>query len=479
MTYANKVLAYFINDKEDKVTMERAAYFIYVFDNNIFEKKYFYFYELLREANILKTTLTKEMLDSLCKYSLPDMIKRHKVVTTTTEGLSFSEPSAFRQVLQGIQLELSMLYEECMQEKDDESNYKVALLEMKEKHLTEMMRINAVKYVSILSGDDTKQIGVNSALAEMKTGIAEIESVKERFDEVLQMSKKTHKPQYVCSYNMGPLDNEIGGLISTELNVVSGSSGQGKTTFALCNIVYPALVVDKINVCYMSIDQSELDLQDKLIATHVNTRYKLKLSPRAISLNKYDDDSEAKTKINSARYLLFEADKRGEERSVGKFVVVEAKDIFSNTIIDTVVAEEHKHHVKFDLVVIDYGSAIQHKRIERENLTKEDVVREVYSNAKYLALGHGKAVICLEQYTREGGVKIEKSQSIADTDLAGGMYVPRYADNIICMTGNKEERAVGRGYLEAIKTRNAQRPPKFMYQAQLNTGTFVVQESEV
>lgn len=479
MNYANKVLSYLINETDDTLTKERASYFIRVFDQNIFKDKHFYFYELLKEAHKMKATLTKEVLITLCKYSLPTMIKTFKKLTPNTMGLSMEGSSSFKQIVQEIEREVIYLYETCILEKDEDNNYKSAVLEMKNEYLLDLLKDSVTLSIDIAAGSNTKKSGITDAVSSLRYGISELDVMAEKFDDLLQERKNVHRPEVICEMGFKTIDDKIGGIMTTDLSVIAGSSGQGKTTFALCSIAYNALVINKLNVIYLTIDQPEADLQDKLIARHINLRYKLTLSPRAIGLGAYDKNPEVAPKIAGARYLLFDSDRRISSDNVGKFVVVEAKHIFSNTIIDTVIAEEHRHHIKFDLVIIDYGSGIQHKRIERESLSKEDVVREVYSNAKQLALSEGKAVVCLEQYTREGITKISRSQDVDESDLAGGMYVSRFADNIFCMTGTKEERHAHIGYMDSIKVRNADRPPKFKFEVNAATGLFREIESEV
>lgn len=451
-----------------------------VFDN-IFTGIDFYMFYYIQQANKQDQCLTPALLDAFTQFNLPSIVKKYQVRTQAIEEFSLRDASGIEAACIQLRLELMSYMEELISMQyaiDFEiNNFKADLLKLKIAYLQDLYLKALQEGMQVSSEMDAKRSGIEDAVEVTRKRFNDIDVYKGYFDSILMNKLEQVKPTIITTTSIKPIDDAVRGLYSQTLTVIAGGPGSGKTTFSLSNPIYQAIMLNKKNVLYFSVEQSDIELQNKLLSRFIADIYKKMLNPQAIRAGDYDNSPEVNIMIQTAKMKLFGTETRDAEYGTIDFVSFE--DIYSNTIIETTKKMEALHKKTYDVVVIDYMYQLEHKQQGRESLTREAITREAYAEAKKLAMTFNKCVIAVEQLNQAGVENVSKGKLVENGNFAGGANVDRYADNIFVITGTKEEKDANICYLQTVKTRNAGAIPRLKFKMNLMCGIYRLTEGAV
>lgn len=204
------------------------------------------------------------------------------------------------------------------------------------------------------------------------------------------------------------LDKKICGLHNQELTIIGARPGIGKTTLAL---QIAQKIAKKKNVLYISLEMSEIQLIQKMIAKegNINT-YKMRMGTLE------DDDF---VKITEVVNNLLEM-KLIVDTKIRNVQQIEAK------------SKRLKNENKLDMIIIDYIQLL--KSNEKYNIREQEVA-DISRRLKLLSLELDIPIIALCQLNRNAS---NNEPTLADLRESGSLE--QDADNIIFLYyGNDEE----------------------------------------
>ena len=217
--------------------------------------------------------------------------------------------------------------------------------------------------------------------------------------------KRNDKSLYTGFFD---LDKKICGLHNQELTIIGARPGIGKTTLAL---QIAQKIAKKKNVLYISLEMSEIQLIQKMIAKegNINT-YKMRMGTLG--------DNDFIKITQTANDLL------------GYNLMIDTK--IRNIQQIEVKSKKLKNQNKLDLVIIDYIQLL--KSNEKYNIREQEVA-DISRRLKLLSLEIDVPIIALCQLNRNAN---NNEPTLADLRESGSLE--QDADNIIFLYyGNDEE----------------------------------------
>lgn len=217
--------------------------------------------------------------------------------------------------------------------------------------------------------------------------------------------KRNDKSLYTGFFD---LDKKICGLHNQELTIIGARPGIGKTTLAL---QIAQKIAKKKNVLYISLEMSEIQLIQKMIAKegNINT-YKMRMGTL--------EDNDFIKITQTANDLL------------GYNLMIDTK--IRNIQQIEVKSKKLKNQNKLDLVIIDYIQLL--KSNEKYNIREQEVA-DISRRLKLLSLEIDVPIIALCQLNRNAN---NNEPTLADLRESGSLE--QDADNIIFLYyGNDEE----------------------------------------
>ena len=217
--------------------------------------------------------------------------------------------------------------------------------------------------------------------------------------------KRNDKSLYTGFFD---LDKKICGLHNQELTIIGARTGIGKTTLAL---QIAQKIAKKKNVLYISLEMSEIQLIQKMIAKegNINT-YKMRMGTL--------EDNDFIKITQTANDLL------------GYNLMIDTK--IRNIQQIEVKSKKMKNQNKLDLVIIDYIQLL--KSNEKYNIREQEVA-DISRRLKLLSLEINVPIIALCQLNRNAN---NNEPTLADLRESGSLE--QDADNIIFLYyGNDEE----------------------------------------
>lgn len=254
--------------------------------------------------------------------------------------------------------------------------------------------------ISKLDVQDKKELKkANMALTEL---FGEIEDIKE--------NKKIKYPTGIRE-----LDTLTGGLKGSEMTIIAGRPGTGKTTFALniaCNIARKSEISPNKNVLYICLEMSTNQLVSKVLSyeSYVNSQI---IYNGVWNKEEFSQINKSVNLINDNYKLTFSTKFRYLEDMIYEIKRLKAKD-------------------EVDVVIVDYLSLVQVK--SKVNSVREKIIK-ISRDFKLLSLELDIPIILLSQLNRDAQ---EKEPTIAN--LSESSSVEMDADNIILLHTEEEER---------------------------------------
>jgi replicative DNA helicase len=212
---------------------------------------------------------------------------------------------------------------------------------------------------------------------------------------------------YYTSFPSGfnSLDNKIKGLAPSNLIIVGGRPGMGKTSFLL-NIVEHVAFKEKKNVVIYSLEMSFEQIFHRMICSQAEIE-----GDKLITGNLTEENlQQVKEKIEMIQNSNVIIDDRT------------GLDIFSLKGR----ARRLKEVYNIDLLVIDYLQLI---RSEKRNSNRQEEISEISRELKILAKDLNIPIICASQLSRKVEERSDKTPVMSDLRESGA--VEQDADNVI------------------------------------------------
>lgn len=348
-----------------------------------------------------------------------------------TDSLDYKEPtgleSAYLVASEYLQNEFRVLetYEVDIQD------FRVAADAFMSKRLGERIVEELGKTYDTLSSSENSRSTVEYALDKLFTlrDVYDTESLEDLEDGVVTAKGNF---QFLTDTGIKVIDDDIGGLYTTQLFGLEAMPGTGKTRFALGVWAYRAAVVYHKDVIYYQLEQTEEEANAMLVARHVFTLYNIQISSAMIQFDKVPP--ELQSKVDAARIDLFESGKYGK-------LFVKNTNLYYETMAQ-IFKKDDKLKGPFDIIIVDYMGLIEQKpaKYQKEMLDYQ-LIGKSYRRFKNYVRSTRKAGIAVAQFN-QAGIDAGKADKEITPDMAqGGIAVYRHTDQNLALSTTNTMKA--------------------------------------
>ncbi len=199
------------------------------------------------------------------------------------------------------------------------------------------------------------------------------------------------------SSGFSDLDRKILGLNKSDLILIAGRPGMGKTVFGL-NLAHNSCTKSNATAAFFSLEMSKEQIVQRLLAAHTNTDL------TSIKSGKLDESDWDRIKNGS------------EELSEMKFYIDDSFNLTVNEILSK--ARRLKMQSGLDLIVIDYLQLMESSK-KTENRVQE--ISSISRALKQMAKELDCPVIALSQLSREVEKRADKRPILSDLRESGAI----------------------------------------------------------
>ena len=266
------------------------------------------------------------------------------------------------------------------------------------------------------------------------------ESVDEQKNRYLERKENPNLEEYIPT-GFDVIDEVEGGFRKSELVYIIGRKGSGKSILML-NFAYNAWIRGK-NVLLFSLEISKEDYERRLAACACNIR------SNGLKKGTLTPDEEGRFRIYLKNLLK---DKSIEGDPIGQMVIVDVPAQCKSSFIEaTMLAEQRRRNLKFDIVFVDYAGIMMPDIIVPEKRHQQG---QIALDLKRIARKHEVVVVSAAQMTRQG--RNDTAQRGGHSDSAHIAESDQVADHIDWGIAVRVEHQESRyGILESFKTRDA------------------------
>lgn len=398
-----------------------------------------------------------------------DASKKHLVLFITTEGkrvikdnhiiigslasLDYKEPAALEEALRIVgdsALSQYDIYNSVPIEATDDFRtvmYEFMVIKKKEAVRTMM----ADSFPKLTDGTDIDD--VIASMSIRTTGISQRYNLS-AIDKIGYLQKtgveNAGKMRRIVTTGIPAIDQDCGGLYSTQFVAVSGQPGSGKSRFALALIAYRCAVVEKKDCWFKSLELSAAEVQNILIAIHIVNLYDGRIKIPDSSMNRGEMSPEQKKYYESAKIDLFE--------SVGKYgkIIIDAESVCVE-LLDKTIRDGLRQNPSIECVVVDYLGFIRSKPQTKYDKTLgiTDIISESVIILKNIARDTDTLSVGLCQYNKEGIEAALAGKRIDSSCIQGGQAVERTADYNLAMSYTEEQWLASMRTISTGKVRGA------------------------
>ena len=371
----------------------------------------------------LEVPLQYDYLNVFMSTELKKILIRDRVRVPGTETYSLDDPAGAESVYQVTREYLQNEFRILESIESYVTDFKVqADAFMSRKLSTRTVEELSRTYEMITESDNTRQ-SVENALDSLLI-LREIYSA-DSLEDLEYANNNRDQFEFVMDFGIPVVDNDIGGLYTSQLFGVEAQPGTGKTRFAYGVIAYRAAVFYKKNVIYYMLEQTKAEGEAMLTARHVFTLYGLQISDEMILKNKVPAD--LKEKVETARIDLFESGKYGK-------IHIRCGDLYDDTLLLTLRKDE-KLHGPFDVIIIDYLGLIDQvvKQYGKEKL-KYQVINDACRRIKRYVARRKKSAVCISQFNKEGITAGNADKDITPDMAEGGIAVYKHSDQNLALS---------------------------------------------
>lgn len=383
------------------------------FDNE--ERLYYHFLEYCVELSILVTFKHLQVWEAT---ELREVLHKTNIKVAGCEALSFDDPASFETAYRTTSDVLTDNFKILETQDSEIDDFKVEIAAYFSRKKGDRLTSALASTFDMLNKTDSSEEASNYALDTLHA-IQDIYDTA-HLEELDAQSIDTHE-QFIRVSDCGlpAIDNDSGGLFTTQLFGVEAQPGTGKTRYVLGTYCYRAATKYNKNVLFLSLEQTRLECEAMLIACHTFHMFNIQISDKMILTGAVPDS--VKKQVEAAKFDLFESGK------YGKLVCLE-KDLYAETFVSKLRAWD-KLMGPFDLIAIDYMGLIESQPAQyQKTLTEFEIIKTSFKQFKRYLRHSKKAGIAISQFNREG-VQAGKNDKEITTDMAqGGMAVYRNTD---------------------------------------------------
>lgn len=223
------------------------------------------------------------------------------------------------------------------------------------------------------------------------------------------------------------LDKVLGGLQKSDLIIVAGRPGSGKTSFAL-SIAYNVAVLQSKRIAIFSLEMSAAQIVERLMAQVADAEAskfqgdydQLRIDSQALRIGKISDDqyavlAKAMGRLSEAQIFVDESSLVSplEIRSKARRLAAEAQGL--------------------DLIIVDYLQLMSDRDRRTENRVQE--MSNISRQLKFLARDLDVPVVALSQLSRAVEARTDKRPQLADLRESGS--IEQDADVVIMLFREK------------------------------------------
>lgn len=395
-----------------------ASWFVSNIPEEEFSSEEKLFYEFIEYCVDLSITITFKHMQVWLDTELREVLHRTNVRVTGCEALSFDDPATFEtayRVTSDVLSDNFKILETMDSEVDD---FKVDVAAYFSRKKSDRLTSALSSTFDMLNRTDSAEEASNYAL-ETINAIQDIydPSLMEELDT--QSHEEDNQFTRISDCGLPAIDNDSGGIFTTQLFGIEAQPGTGKTRYALGTYCYRAAVLYHKDVLFLSLEQTTVECEAMLVACHTFHMFNIQVSDKMILTGTVP--SKIAKQVEAAKYDLFESGK------YGKLVCLE-KDLYAETFISKLRAWD-KMMGPFDLICIDYMGLIESKPAQyQKTLTEFEIIKTSFKQFKRYLRRSKKAGIAISQFNREG-IQAGKNDKEITTDMAqGGLAVYRNTD---------------------------------------------------
>ncbi|MDC2824582.1 replicative DNA helicase [Rodentibacter pneumotropicus] len=249
--------------------------------------------------------------------------------------------------------------------------------------------------------------------------------------DVLEKRSKSDFKERLLFTGIEAVDNVLGGINSTDIVVVAGRPGTGKTEFSL--MLTRNIAKNKGSVLFFSLEMGNFQLVDRLLSATGQVGVKKLRNPQELDELDYNRLTYAITEVRHQQ--VYFVDRGG----------LSADEICA-------ISESHSSEVgKLSAIVIDYLGLIDHKQERGMNLSQ--AISNTMNKLKTFTKNFNIPIILLCQLNRDVDGRAVKRP--ANSDLRDSGAIEQDASQIIMLYREGAYKAdTDNPYSEAIITKN-------------------------
>lgn len=430
-------------------------------------------YLFLDYASKLGIPASMKYLRAFLKTDAKRLMFEHNIKINEIGVADFNDPAQLEEGFRVMAVALQQYYEVLVTAEDFSStlsDFKVAVREFligKKKELLTKLIMDSYSSLNSEEIDDIfGRIGydieeISDTYSDEKIGDLDF-LLNNRLDE-----GKAGSMTKVCPTEVPCIDGDVGGIFERMIFTYTGLAGSGKSRFASHYFTYIPAVLFGVDVRYDSLELSEGQIENILIAIHIINIWKGKIKIPDSVINKGELDDDAMKYYNAARQDLFNNPKYGKIYINDKPLVVEKFYSSARQFLS--------FHKNVKVWNIDYaGMAISQpqSRYASKLNTKADIIAKLYNDVRRVANLTGCAFMMLNQYNREGAEKAKAGKTIDQGDIQGGQTVHQFTDYNIYSVQTPEQKAASLLDMTADKVRGAKGFSRVLFTTDLSVSKF-------
>lgn len=448
----NRILKWFAEEGEDSITA-RLGWFVETIPASGFVGIDRMLYFFLVYCDKLGIEAKKEYLESFLCTEGKQVIKKENVRVEAVAAYDYNEPGALEEAYRVIASAALTRYGRCMELNLMGRAFKADMFSFMESMKgAELQNLLANAFPRISSGDSKDEIieSMQSRLMEIEESysaekLADLDFLEGRAYARGEKDRKT----FLFKTGIPCIDGDTGGMYTKQCWTFTGAPGSGKTRFALAHFVYPAAVVNKLDVLVDELELSKGEVEDILIAYHIVNLYKgrIKIPDKVMQKNMLSD--QQRRIYEAARMDLFESGKYGK-------IDIDCRGLDVETLKKKRM-RYFKARPNARMWVIDYLGLLTSSPKDKyaRHKVKYEIITDGIEKIKKIANLADIGALCLCQFSDEGVKASMAGKTITAGMVEGGHIIQRHSDYDIAMTMTEEQELARMRMLSTVKKRAA------------------------
>lgn len=462
-----KIFKWFTGD--DDLTIVYVTWFSGMFEPEDFTGIDKLFFLFLQYCAFLGVSAKRKYLESYLVTDGKTVIKENNIKLDTMSAYDYKDPTAMEEAYRIVGKTALDVYDKWCMLDLTEHTFKVDMHEFIKKQKHESIQKTIINFFPKLQdGSDIDE--VTDRMQDEITRKSMIYDVN-KLDELDFMSgnqkgKKTQRPMRKLFETGVPcIDGDAGGMYTQQIYTLNGQPGGGKTRFSNKHFIYQALVVAKLDVIYDSVEMTEQQIRNMLIAIHIINLYGGNIKIPDSLMNKDKLSSEQRQYYESARIDLFESGKYGTLFFRKSRPVEKMKKETLNLI---------KRNRNIQLWVIDYMGRLKSEPLSKydKSLQQYEIITAGYEVVRDIVDTCDIGALCLNQYNDKGIAAALAGKSIQPGYVEGGHIVQRHTDYDLSMTFTEEQKLAKLCALSTTKERGNAGFSNVIFQKDLSISNF-------